>query len=161
MSSLFASATTSITLNDCVDMCRTHIFCLHLYQSGKLGSGQIFQNATNHIMLRRNAKVLKMGIHSRLLRGKSEKIEAEFNADLLLVCCRNLVVKIKVQGPWCGTLPSELSESMVNDEAFLKTVHHILLEVRLIEGTLVCPESGRKFPVKNSIPNMLLNEDEV
>ena len=53
-----------------------------------------------------------------------------------------------------------LSE-VINDEAFLKTVHHILLEVRLIEGTLVCPESGRKFPVKNSIPNMLLNEDEV
>ena len=50
---------------------------------------------------------------------------------------------------------------LLNDEAFLKTVHHILLEVRLIEGTLVCPESGRKFPVKNSIPNMLLNEDEV
>jgi multifunctional methyltransferase subunit TRM112 len=29
------------------------------------------------------------------------------------------------------------------------------------EGTLVCPESGRKFPINKGIPNMLLNEDEV
>ena len=30
-----------------------------------------------------------------------------------------------------------------------------------MEGDLVCPQTGRKFPVKNGIPNMLLNEDEV
>jgi len=26
---------------------------------------------------------------------------------------------------------------------------------------LICPESGRKFPISKGIPNMLLNEDEV
>jgi hypothetical protein len=26
---------------------------------------------------------------------------------------------------------------------------------------LVCPETGRKFPVNKGIPNMLLHEDEV
>lgn len=33
-------------------------------------------------------------------------------------------------------------------------------QVGLEEGSLVCPESGRKFPVVRGIPNMLLNEDE-
>lgn len=36
-----------------------------------------------------------------------------------------------------------------------------LVQVEVQEGLLVCPESGRKFPIKNGIPNMLLNEDEV
>lgn len=31
----------------------------------------------------------------------------------------------------------------------------------MIEGKLVCPESGREFPINNGIPNMILNEDEV
>ena len=35
------------------------------------------------------------------------------------------------------------------------------LQVELLEGNLICPETGRKFPVTNGIPNMLLTEDEV
>ena len=30
-----------------------------------------------------------------------------------------------------------------------------------MEGDLECPETGRKFPVAEGIPNMLLREDEV
>ena len=40
-------------------------------------------------------------------------------------------------------------------------VHHALLDVHLIDGGLVCPETQRIFPVKGGIPNMLLHEDEV
>ena len=60
-------------------------------------------------------------------------------------------------------LPAQITQSQAAglDEAFLRLVHHALLEVRLCEGALVCPESGRRFPVANSIPNMLLREDEV
>lgn len=28
-----------------------------------------------------------------------------------------------------------------------------------MEGELVCPETGRKFPVRQGVPNMLLHED--
>ena len=31
----------------------------------------------------------------------------------------------------------------------------------MINGELVCPETKRKFPVSDGIPNMLANEDEV
>ena len=115
-------------------------------------------------MLRCNAKGVKNGYPLKIEAEKVENIEAEFNADFVTRMLPKLEWSALVKAAkelGAGTLPSELNESMVNDEAFLKTVHHILLEVRLIEGTLVCPESGRKFPVKNSIPNMLLNEDEV
>ena len=41
------------------------------------------------------------------------------------------------------------------------SIHAILTQVEVMEGELVCPETGRKFPIQNGIPNMLLNEDEV
>lgn len=50
---------------------------------------------------------------------------------------------------------------MLEDEDFLKLYHHALLEVTLQEGALICPETGRRFPVVKGIPNLLLNEDEV
>jgi multifunctional methyltransferase subunit TRM112 len=58
-------------------------------------------------------------------------------------------------------LPPQLVAGMEEDEEFLQRLHHVLLEVHLVEGSLLCPETGRKFPVKDGIPNMLLNEDEV
>ena len=36
-----------------------------------------------------------------------------------------------------------------------------VFQVEVQKGFLVCPETSRKFPVENGIPNMLLNEDEV
>ncbi|KAJ1108533.1 hypothetical protein NDU88_005909 [Pleurodeles waltl] len=57
-------------------------------------------------------------------------------------------------------LPRELVADYESNEDFLRKVHHVLLEVEVIEGTLKCPESGREFPITKGIPNMLLNEDE-
>ncbi|KAK0085441.1 hypothetical protein PV325_005216 [Microctonus aethiopoides] len=59
-----------------------------------------------------------------------------------------------------GELPQTLIQDFENDEEFLKKVHHVLLEVEVINGDLLCPESGRKFPINDGIPNMLFNEDE-
>lgn len=59
-----------------------------------------------------------------------------------------------------STLPETVTPEMLEDAEFLGHFHHALLEVTLEEGFLVCPETGRKFPVKKGIPNMLLNEDE-
>ena len=47
------------------------------------------------------------------------------------------------------------------DEGFQRKVHHALLDIHVMEGALICPESGRSFPVTGGIPNMLLHEDEV
>ncbi|XP_053305027.1 multifunctional methyltransferase subunit TRM112-like protein [Spea bombifrons] len=56
-------------------------------------------------------------------------------------------------------LPRELQPGYESDEEFLKKVHHVLLEVEVIEGALKCPESGTEFPITRGIPNMLINEE--
>ncbi|XP_030074935.1 multifunctional methyltransferase subunit TRM112-like protein [Microcaecilia unicolor] len=57
-------------------------------------------------------------------------------------------------------LPQELISDYESNEDFLRKVHHVMLEVEVIEGTLKCPESGREFPIIRGIPNMLLHEEE-
>ncbi len=58
-------------------------------------------------------------------------------------------------------LPEGVPENYETNESFLKTTHQVLMEVEVMEGDLECPESGRKFPISEGIPNMLLREDEV
>jgi len=55
----------------------------------------------------------------------------------------------------------QFSEQLLEDEEFVQAVHRVLFDVHVISGHLVCPDTGRKFPIKDGIPNMLLNEDEV
>ncbi|CAI9738975.1 Hypothetical predicted protein [Octopus vulgaris] len=66
---------------------------------------------------------------------------------------------ITVGHPDC--IPQTLVEDFESNDEFLKKVHHALMEIEIEEGELICPETGRKFTIKNGIPNMLLNEDEV
>ncbi len=56
-------------------------------------------------------------------------------------------------------IPAEQPKKL--DEATLRTLHMLLFDICVEEATLVCPESGREFPVEKGIPNMLLHDDEI
>ena len=58
-------------------------------------------------------------------------------------------------------MPDKMTDELLEDDDVIQKLHHALLEVHLEEGALICPETGRRFPVSRGIPNMLLNEDEV
>lgn len=63
--------------------------------------------------------------------------------------------------PQLPTLPKTMPPNWEKDVEFLKNMHLVLQDVLLTDGTLVCPESGRAFPVEKGIPNMLLHDDEI
>ena len=54
-----------------------------------------------------------------------------------------------------GELPAAVPEDYATNEEFLKALHHVLLEVEIVEGVLVCPETEKRFPIKEGIPSML------
>ena len=124
-------------------------------------------------MLRCNVKGVKDGFPLRIEASKEdnsvERIEADFNPQFLVRMIPRLNWAALKQGASdMGVaegeqLPEEVSEAQAagQDQNFLQLLHVVLLEVRLVQGALICPESGRRFPVSNSIPNMLLNEDEI
>ena len=50
---------------------------------------------------------------------------------------------------------------MVEDAEFVKLMHLVLLKRQVIEGCMKCPHCAREYPIRNGIPNMLLDETEV
>ncbi|CAI9763881.1 unnamed protein product [Fraxinus pennsylvanica] len=115
-------------------------------------------------MLSSNIKGVANGFPLLIEVEKVVEKQVDFNEDFL----RNLFVKIEWKALVEASrtigyteLPENAESSMLDSDEFLRKFHHALVELHLEEGALVCPESGRKFPVNKGIPNMLLHEDEV
>ena len=59
-------------------------------------------------------------------------------------------------------LPTELPTNVTDlDNVTMANLNRALFDVYLVEGYLICPDTGRRFPVKDGIPNMILHEDEL
>ena len=59
-------------------------------------------------------------------------------------------------------IPNTLAEDGDEvEESVLEALHHVLFNIHILEGELICPDTQRKFPIKQGIPNMILHEDEI
>ncbi|KAJ6685565.1 hypothetical protein OIU79_015567 [Salix purpurea] len=117
-----------------------------------------------HNMLSSNIKGVANGFPLRIEVDQVVEKQVDFNPDFLKNMFPKLEWKALVDAARTmgyTELPEEADSSMLESEDFLRKLHHALLELHLEEGALVCPETGRKFPVTKGIPNMLLHEDEV
>ncbi|KAH8823046.1 Trm112p-domain-containing protein [Flagelloscypha sp. PMI_526] len=88
--------------------------------------------------------------------------EAEFNIDFLKGFLPKLEWPALVQAARTlgdTSLPTEQPEML--DDEFLKLLHHVLLEIHIEEGSMVCPGCSHIYPISNGIPNMLLAEHEI
>ena len=123
-----------------------------------------------HNMLRCNARGVTNGYPLLIEAETVTVVESDFDAATV----RSLLKKLNFSALKAAavnlSMAEELaaagdeaspSEEVLADEAFLRAAHRLLFEMHVIEGFLVCPESGRRFPVKDGIPNMLLHEDEM
>ncbi|KDN38458.1 Trm112p-domain-containing protein [Tilletiaria anomala UBC 951] len=95
-----------------------------------------------------------------------ELIEADWNEDFI----RGFVPKIE----WNALVSAsrELGDTSLPDqqpdfddpmldEGILKALHHVLLEIHVMEGEMRCPNCDHLFRIKNGIPNMLLADHEI
>ncbi|XP_014668737.1 PREDICTED: multifunctional methyltransferase subunit TRM112-like protein [Priapulus caudatus] len=120
---------------------------------------------THNMLTSKFMKGVVKGYPLGIVASEVKEVAVDYNPDFV---CR-MIPKLE-WGSLCsaadsigklGDLPKELPENIESNQDFLKKVHHLLMEVEVISGNLICPETGRKFPINNGIPNMLLNEDEV
>ncbi|KAH7289163.1 hypothetical protein KP509_31G061300 [Ceratopteris richardii] len=117
-----------------------------------------------HNMLACNIKGVTNGFPLGIDATRVETKEVEMNPDFLKHIFPKLrweAFRAAAHSLGIDNLPEQVDSNMLLDEEFLQQFHHALLEVHLEEGALICPETGRRFPVSKGIPNMLLNEDEV
>ncbi|XP_078516632.1 multifunctional methyltransferase subunit TRM112-like protein [Lissotriton helveticus] len=117
-----------------------------------------------HNMLSSHVRGVKQGFPLGLKATEVKVNTVDFNQEFVARMIPKLEWKALVEAAdnlgHLSDLPSDLITDYESNEDFLRKVHHVLLEVEVIEGTLKCPESGREFPITKGIPNMLLNEDE-
>ncbi|KAJ8282807.1 hypothetical protein COCON_G00053260 [Conger conger] len=117
-----------------------------------------------HNMLTSHVKGVIKG-YPLLIKATEVKVnEVEFKPEFVSRMIPKLEWKALVQAAeglgQLNDLPNELVPDYEKNEEFLRKVHHVLMEVEVLEGCLQCPESGREFPISRGVPNMLLNEDE-
>ncbi|KAG7014318.1 Multifunctional methyltransferase subunit TRM112-like protein, partial [Cucurbita argyrosperma subsp. argyrosperma] len=116
-----------------------------------------------HNMLSSNIKGVVNGFPLRIEVEKVVEKQVDFNPDFV----KNMFSKIEwkplvdaSRTMGYAELPEEAESSMLDSHDFLQRFHHALLELHLEEGALICPGTGRRFPVNKGIPNLLLHEDE-
>jgi multifunctional methyltransferase subunit TRM112 len=122
---------------------------------------------THNILTSKMLKGVVTGYPLKLNVAKVEVKKADYQTEFIQRIMQkvnyNALYEAAVAIGHAEGLPqiSDYKPELLNEEETLKKLHTALLEVEIIEGELVCPETGRKFPISNGIPNMLVNEDEV
>merc|ERR1711915_521599 len=133
------------------------IIFLTIYRNMKL--------ITHNMLTSKGIKNVKEGFPLKIQADEVKTVDIDFDQEFISRMVPKLDWKALVFAAQCvghqEDLPDSIPDGYDGDEELLKKLHHILLEVEVTSGCLVCPETQRKFPITNGIPNMLLNEDEV
>merc|ERR1719499_877590 len=116
---------------------------------------------THNFLTSAHVKGVKTGYPLVIECAKKEVLDLDFSADFVKnmlarlewPAFRSAAVQLEVGEGLPDAIPEEKDQE---DEELLKRIHHALLEVKVVEGNLVCPETGRKFKIQDGIPNMLL-----
>ncbi|XP_045108021.1 multifunctional methyltransferase subunit TRM112-like protein [Portunus trituberculatus] len=120
---------------------------------------------THNMLTSKGMKNVKEGFPLKIQAEEMRNVDIDYDRDFITRMIPKLDWKALVFAAQCvghkEDLPDTLPEGYENDNELLKRLHHVLLEVEVVSGCLECPETQRKFPISNGIPNMLLNEDEV
>lgn len=118
---------------------------------------------THNLLTSRFLKGVQTGYPLTLVAEKVEELNTDYNEEFLHKMLKKIDYEaLKEAAKTCGqqlpeALPDFNSTSREND---LKAIHKALFDTEIITGTLICPETGREFPISEGIPNMLCNEDE-
>ncbi len=56
------------------------------------------------------------------------------------------------------SLPESISDDMMLNKEFMDALRTVLLGVHVVKGVLVCPTTGRQFPIVDGVPNLTVTE---
>ncbi|KAI9139470.1 hypothetical protein BKA69DRAFT_1030461 [Paraphysoderma sedebokerense] len=117
-----------------------------------------------HNMLQCHVKNCTNGFPLAFKDVTIENIPQEINPDFLV----NMLPKVdyEVLKRVCielalPQLPEAPPADPSSDQQFLESLHKIMIETVVQSGEMVCPSCGHVYPIRDGIPNMLLNESEV
>ena len=111
-----------------------------------------------HNTLKCAAKGVTAGYPLQLQIDEFNVVETDCNFDFLRHLLPSLhwdAILVAAKAVNLEGFPQEFQPALLEDEEFLEAVHNLLLDIHVITGRLICPETGRVFPIEAGIPNML------
>ena len=110
-----------------------------------------------HNSLKCLAKEATTGYPLRIEIAEMNVVETECNVEFIKHILPSLIwpaVLIAAEAIQLEGMPAEFSADMLNDPDFVLAIHRLLLDVHVVGGVLICPDTGRRFEIRNGIPNM-------
>ena len=96
----------------------------------------------------------------KIVPTQVERTESEFRVDVMV----NMLPKLEwsvlceaARDVGYEGLPEEVPADAAENEEFLQLLHSCIIDTHVIEGELVS-QTGRRYPINDSIPNMLLQD---
>jgi multifunctional methyltransferase subunit TRM112 len=89
------------------------------------------------------------------------RILPKIDYAVLQQACQQLSEACQQQKIELPALPVGLPSNGEVDDTLAANLFRVLFEIHVQEGILICPDTGREFPIKEGIPNMILHEDEL
>eukprot|EP01043_Picozoa_sp_COSAG02_P016448 COSAG02_NODE_723_length_18041_cov_7.464720_18_plen_218_part_00 len=96
----------------------------------------------------------------KIVPTEVERTESEFRVDVMV----NMLPKLEwsvlceaARDVGYEGLPDEVPADAAENEEFLQVLHSCIIDTHVIEGELVS-QTGRRYPINDSIPNMLLQD---
>lgn len=117
-----------------------------------------------HNALRCARKDVVTGYPLKIQADNIEVRDAPCNRDFIKDMIPNLNWPALLQATrdiGVDTLPENIEPELIEDNDFIDALHHILMNIHVLDGKLICPESNHVFEVKNGIPDMMLPEDVI
>ncbi|CAI5443315.1 unnamed protein product [Caenorhabditis angaria] len=119
---------------------------------------------THNFVSSRFLKDVKGGYPLKLSAQKIETKDVEFNEEFI----KNIIPKCDFSAlrsacesiNEAANLPQTLPENWIENEELLKELHRLLFCIDIIEGELQCPDTARIFPIKQGIPNLLVEDEQ-
>lgn len=113
----------------------------------------------SYISLRSHGKDVKVGYPLGLQIADFEVVESDCNEDFMKHIIPTLeweTLQKCAQAVGIEGLPVAYDAALLEDTDFLSFVHNLLLDIHVIKGTLICPDTNRNYPIEDGIPNMML-----
>ncbi|CAD6193524.1 unnamed protein product [Caenorhabditis auriculariae] len=119
---------------------------------------------THNFMSSRFLKGVNEGYPLRLHVTKMENRDVEFNAEFvknIMSKCDYGALRTACESiNEASKLPANLPDDLSEHDDILRELHRVLFCIEVIEGELECPDTGRRFPIHDSIPNLLVEDNE-
>lgn len=112
----------------------------------------------SHNSLKCPAKDVKEGFPLLLEVDDLEVVETECNDEFIKSLLPSLdwkAIGIAADAIGLKDIPREYDCKLLQDADFIRAMHNMLMDIHVIKGCLICPESGRRFPIENRIVDMM------